>query len=78
MPEKSSRLNKTQAILKYLQEGNTITNLQAYAIFKETRLGDVIFRLRRMGHNIETTIVKTEEGDRYGIYSLDDKPDPLS
>lgn len=39
MPEKSSRLNKTQAILKYLQEGNTITNLQAYAMFKETRLG---------------------------------------
>lgn len=41
-----------------MREGNAITNMVATKQFHITRLGDVIFRLRKKGHEINTERVK--------------------
>ena len=56
--------NKTEAVLEWLQAGNTITDAIAVHRFDAHRLGDVIFRLRKAGHSIET--MECEKKDRYG------------
>lgn len=41
-------------ILAYMQAGNTITPIDALNLFGCFRLSDVIFRLRKTGHEIIT------------------------
>ena len=56
--------NKTQEVLKHLQNNNEITSRQAIELFGATRLSAIIFKLRKRGYNI---ITKREEIiDRYG------------
>ncbi|MCE7997073.1 MAG: DNA-binding protein [Roseivirga sp.] len=47
-------------VLAYMKEGNAITNMVATKAFHITRLGDVIFRLRKKGHEIKTELVKNK------------------
>ena len=56
--------SKTGAVLEYLQAGNTITDALAVKLFDAHRLGDIIFRLRKRGFDIETT--GREQKDKYG------------
>lgn len=58
------RTNKTQEILKYLQEHGSITSMEAFHKFGVTRLAAIIFNLRERGHDIDTQM--TREYDRYG------------
>ena len=56
--------NKTQEVLKHLQNNKEITSRQAIEFFGATRLSAIIFKLRKRGYNI---ITKREECiDRYG------------
>ena len=53
MSEKKT--NKTEEVLKHLQKYGCITSLEAIELYKATRLGDIIYRLRkRRGLNITT------------------------
>lgn len=56
-------------ILKHLQKGRKITQLQALIKFDCLRLSDRIFRLRKKGFNIETKMIEGN-GKRYGEYSM--------
>ena len=57
-------MNKTQAVLEYLQKNKSITSLMAIDMFGATRLSSIIYRLKKQGNNI---ITKREElVDRYG------------
>lgn len=43
---------KTKKVLEYLQTNGSITSIQAYDIFKATRLSSIIFNLRKYGYSI--------------------------
>jgi len=52
-----------QQVLQHLVTGKTITNREAFFKFEITRLGDVIFRLRRKGHLIKTELVPNQRNN---------------
>lgn len=59
-----ARTNKSALCRQYLLANGSITSWEAIENFGETRLADVIFRLRKTGYDIKTdTILFT---DRYG------------
>lgn len=47
-------MNKTQAILNYLETHTGITSMQAIEMFGATRLSAIIFNLKRRGYDITT------------------------
>lgn len=57
MTEKREKSQNT-LILDWLNQGNTITPIQALNMFGCFRLGARIFNLRQMGHRIEGKRVK--------------------
>ena len=66
--------SKTEKILKYLQAGNTLTQLEATKSkeFMTIRLSAIIKELRMRGYKIHTTMLtNTKTGSRYGVYSMD-------
>lgn len=57
-------MTKTEAVLKHLAKHGSITSMEAIDAYGATRLGAIIFNLRKDGYDIETV---TESGvDRYG------------
>lgn len=57
-------MNKTKAVLEWLQTHASISSMEAIKQFGATRLSAIIFKLRKKGYNIET--VKCEGTDRFG------------
>ena len=62
-------LSQTKTILKYLQEGNTISPLEALEKFGCFRLGARIWELKDQGFNIQPTMVKNN-GKHFASYKL--------
>ncbi|MGH1361002.1 MAG: helix-turn-helix domain-containing protein [Burkholderiaceae bacterium] len=60
-----------QKVLAWLKAGNSITNMQAMRLFKATRLGDVIYQLRKKGFVIEGAPVKSRNGATHHRYWMD-------
>lgn len=65
MSEKKT--NKTEKVLEHLQKNGTITSLEAIELYGATRLGDIIYRLRKKGFDIDT--IELPFVDRYGTKS---------
>ena len=57
-------MNKTKAVLQWLQSGSSISSMEAIENFGATRLSAIIFKLRAKGYNIETVMV--DGRDRFG------------
>ena len=62
-------------ILADLKRGYKVTNQSAFRRHNATRLGDIIYRLREKGHNIETVMIEVEDEngkvrERYAEYHL--------
>lgn len=57
-------MTKTQAVLEWLQTHASISSMEAISNFGATRLGAIIFNLRKRGYNIETVMV--DGRDRFG------------
>ena len=57
-------MNKTMAVLEHMREHGSITQMEATELFGATRLGAIVFNLRKRGHDIETVTVGMT--DRYG------------
>lgn len=56
--------NKTNEVLKHLQDKKSITSIEAIDLYGATRLSAIIFNLKKKGYDI---ITKREECvDRYG------------
>lgn len=62
--KKKERKTKTSEILKYMRSHKCISDRVARDKFGATRLGSIIYNLRRKGYDIETVICY--EKDRYG------------
>ena len=65
-----SKISQKQKVLTFLKTGNTITPLDAFRWFNSLRLSDIIFRLKKEGHNIKTKIIKTESHKHVAEYRL--------
>ena len=59
-----SSMNKTKAVLEWLQTHASISSMEAINNFGATRLSAIIFNLRKRGYNIETVMVDSR--DRFG------------
>ena len=62
--------SQSEAILLFLQEGRTLTPLEALTLFGCMRLGARVWELKLLGHNVRTEIIRTESGKRIARYSL--------
>ena len=65
--------SKTEKVLKHLESGRTLSQLQCYppSKFNTIRLGALIKELRDRGYNIHTTMVKNKlTGSKHGVYSM--------
>ena len=62
-----NKTNKTKEVLKHLQTYGSITSMEAIELYKATRLGDIIYRLRGKGIKIETITIPFV--DMYGTKS---------
>lgn len=60
-------------ILAALQQGYSITPIEALTMCGCMRLGARIWELKRLGYNIETKIIKTATGKRVASYRLKEK-----
>ncbi len=71
-------MNKTKAVLQWLQTGAGISSMEAIKQFGATRLSAIIFNLRKRGHDIETVMVDGRDRfgnpTRYARYYLRDSP----
>lgn len=65
-----TELTQTEAVLQYMQNGNTITPAKAQVEFNCWRLAAVIHKLRAMGHNIITINKRSYVGKQYAEYAL--------
>lgn len=57
-------------ILSHLKAGKNITQLKASHVYHVANLPDVIFRLRKRGYPITTTVETDESGSKYASYRL--------
>ncbi len=67
-------MSQKDAVLNYLEQGNSITPLEALERFNSFRLGGIIYRLRREGHNIKTEPV-TQGNKTFARYSMRGRED---
>jgi hypothetical protein len=69
-------MNKTKAVLQWLQTGAGISSMEAIKQFGATRLSAIIFDLRAKGHDIETVMCDGRDrfghSMRYAVYYLRD------
>ncbi len=56
-------------VLDWLKAGNSLTNFQAFKLFGATRLGAIIYDLRKMGYKIKT-IIMNGENCQFAVYVL--------
>lgn len=59
-------------MLHYLEQGNTITQLEAMQTFGLWRLAATIHSLRAKGHRIESQMIRTRGGANVACYWLAD------
>lgn len=71
MQDNHSNVVLQQAVLAHLKQGNTITNKDAVVRFDCYRLSDVIHRLRKKGHEIDTELVPNQRNhQKHAVYRL--------
>lgn len=59
-----AKVSKTKKVLEHLENHGHITSLEAIDLYGATRLGAIIFNLRKQGYSIETVYVPFT--DRFG------------
>lgn len=62
-------MSQADSILAHLQSGQTITPLEAFALYGTLALHSRIAELREQGHSITCRMV-TRDGKRWGEYTL--------
>ncbi len=62
--------SQNDLILRYLQDGKTLTPLQALTLFDCLRLAGRVGELRDLGYDIKTDIIQLPNGKRIAEYRL--------
>lgn len=58
-------LSQTSAVLAHLKDKGTITQAEAWDLFRASRLSAIIFNLKAH-HHIETIMVQSNKENKYG------------
>ena len=66
--------SQNSQILQYLQNGGTLTKIDALNLFNSFSLNSRVSDLRQLGHAIISTPEKTPSGKHIVRYSLDRQP----
>lgn len=69
--------SKKQKVFEHLQRHGTINPLQALNLFHAMRLADIVFRLKKDGHDIETKLIRTADS-HFAEYSYHSNSDNKS
>lgn len=68
-------MTQTEKILRHLRKYGSITSWEAITEYRITRLGAIIFELRKDGYIIDSTLVvaRNKDGEpiKYARYTLD-------
>ena len=68
------KLTQKKVVLKHLQSGKELSQLEATQKYGVLRLGAIIFDLRKAGYNISTRLVRDPNrygnASNYGVYKL--------
>lgn len=67
-----ARVTQLSSIKAHLESGNAITPLEALNTYGCFRLSAVIFNLKELGMNIETTMIK-QNGKKFASYKKVDE-----
>ncbi len=67
------RISQEKAILDWLQQGNSITPLDALSMFGCMRLGARMWDLGEQGYKIKSRMITTRSGKRVAQYRLEGK-----
>jgi hypothetical protein len=62
--------SQCENILRHLQSGKPINPLQALNQYGCFRLGARIYDLKQSGYNIDSRMIKAENGKKYAEYSM--------
>lgn len=65
-----STVSQSNAILEYMQKGNSITGIEALDLFGCFRLPARIADLKKVGHIITSKMIKLANGKRVAQYTL--------
>ena len=60
---------QTEQVLDYMMMYGSISTIEAFEVFRITRLAAVIFNLKKLGYNIKTTM-ESRGNKRWGVYHL--------
>lgn len=71
MPRKRKQ-TQSDKVLKFMRKNNGITVWEAVYYLSILSLPRRIKDLRQQGYNIKTTYQKTPDGERFGIYTLEE------
>lgn len=64
------KASQRQKILSWLQEGHTLTPVQALNLFGCNRLAARIYNLRELGYPIDSEIIKVDDNTYVARYRL--------
>ena len=65
-------MTQEDRVIAYIRETGGVTNAEAFRKLNIVRLSAVIHSLRERGYDIETEMVTTKKGKRYGRDILND------
>lgn len=63
-------MKQTEIVLNHIKQNGEITSLEAFELYRITRLSGRIHDLRRQGYNITTEKRKAKNGAMYAVYRL--------
>ena len=64
-------MTQNETVLNHIKTHGEITSLEAFELYRITRLSGRIHDLRREGHNITTEKRKAKNGAMYAAYRLE-------
>lgn len=62
------KTTKKDKVLAHLKSGKSLTPLEAFGVYKVTRLSGIVYDLRAEGHRIESHVKLDAENQKYAQY----------
>tara|TARA_Y100001972_G_C7404354_1_gene210028 strand:- start:120 stop:338 length:219 start_codon:yes stop_codon:yes gene_type:complete len=62
------RITKKEQVKRWLNSGNTITSMDAFTMFKVTRLAGIVHDLKKDGMTIQN--LQSQKNTNYAIYKV--------
>lgn len=61
---------QSKAILRHLKKHGHVSPAKALIVYGISRLADCIYRIRKIGYNVDVKLLKDDQGHKYAYYEL--------